>query len=123
MSATLDLINEKLPELSVNELLALQEGLTAQLRHKLTTSNQSVQPEQPLLLHLIPGAYRPTLKEVEEELQELFKEDYEAIKLRDKDFDPNKLPPLPRRVIEYIDEDREDMPLPKLLQPYKPEEI
>jgi hypothetical protein len=113
MSATLELISEKLPELSVKELLQLQEKLTAQLKNQLEPAQTEPQGEQ-LLLHLIPGAYRPTPEEIEAELRALFGDEYDEIEERAKTFDPSTLPPLPRRIVEYIDEDREDRPLPKI---------
>jgi hypothetical protein len=125
MSTTLDLISNKLTELSVKELLLLQEKLTNQLSQRLETQPQTTiaSTEQSLLLDLIPGAFRYTPEEIERHLRSVFKDRYDEVKANAKDFDPSKIPPLPRRVVEYIDEDREDMPLPKLLKPYKLEEM
>lgn len=106
----LEELQGKLKQLSVNELLALQNQLTTELSQKIGTpadkpTNSPVTQGEPLLLNLIPGAYRPTEIEIEEELQALFTP--EEMSEMDK-LDLTNLPPLPKSLGEYVSEDRED---------------
>jgi hypothetical protein len=114
MNVTLELINEKLPELSVNELLALQEGLTAQLRHKLETGDQTAQTNQPTILELIPGAFRLTQIDVDKIMLDIVSPEKLA-KIRNHPSVPFSLPAMSKSLADYVSEDREDLPLPQLL--------
>jgi hypothetical protein len=120
MSTTLDLITEKLPELSVKELLVLQEKLTSQLHQRLEPAPEPTvaKTEQPLLLDLIPGAYRLTQVEADEILLGLVTPQ-ELKELRNRKSIPLSVPGLSKRLVDYIDEDREDRPLPQLLNEVK----
>lgn len=108
----LEELEAKLKQLSVPELLALQNRLTEELSQKLTTPTPATTqtlppttPAEPLLLNLIPGAYRPDETEIEEELQTLFTPQ----ELAEIDqLDLTNLPPLPKSLGEYVSEDRED---------------
>ena len=108
MSANLEEVVSKVKELSSDELLTVQETVTAELRRKLPpkiTPNQphTTQEREALLNHYFMP--RPTLEELKAGLDRIFPAHLRA-QMGQTDF--SKLPTGPKSLSEMIVEDRED---------------
>jgi hypothetical protein len=103
MSAKLEEMQTGLGELTVAELLTLMENLAGELRHK--TTNGQTKTQEPVKGVRIPGLYRPTKEEVQDSIQKLFAS--ANLPVPEK-IDLSTLPPLPKTITEYINEERED---------------
>jgi hypothetical protein len=109
MSTLLDELRAKLEQLSVNELLSLQEQIIQQLRARtLTNGNGHTVKTNSAYRHVdIPGVRHYTAKEIEAELAEIFTPE-ELAEINNTDPATLNLPPLPKSLAEMISEDRED---------------
>jgi hypothetical protein len=110
MSSTLEMLLEKVEDLSVQELLSLQERITSQLKIKVSSNGNGQvkqQPELPPDYIDIPGVYRLTPEEARKGLEEIFTPE-ELAEIDAADPNDLKLPPLPKSLAEMISEDRED---------------
>jgi len=103
MSAKLELVLSEIKQLSLEELVVLQENLSLELRYK-------TQPPAQLQVQAgnrvkIPGAYRPTSEQVKATLAVLFAPE-ELARMGKTDF--SKLPAGLKSASEMLNEDRED---------------
>jgi hypothetical protein len=112
MSTDTDLILGKISNLSVSELLSVQDAITYELRQKLQADkgllNKETRFSEPKRKIAIPGAYQPTAEEIEAELAESFTPEERAEMAK---VDLSNLPPLPagaKTSTQIISEDRED---------------
>ncbi len=109
MSIDTELILEKVKNLSVSELLTVQESITQELRQKTnsdgTTTATTYQSTTISRRVNIPGSYRPTKEQIEARLAAIFSPE-QLEQMRHADL--SNLPPGSKTVTEMISEDRED---------------
>jgi hypothetical protein len=101
MATTLIDVLRQMEELSLADLLTLQRELNGQIRIR---SNSPVVPGKARVIK-IPGAYQPTLAEIEASLAENFTP--EELAAMDA-VDLNNLPVGSKSLSEMVNEDRED---------------
>lgn len=104
MSADTDLISEKVRNLSVSELLNLQQIIIEELRKKTGVAQNGEKSNSTGHVRL-PHAYRLTREEVEASLAVIFSPE-ELARLGKTDF--SKLANGPKSASEMLIEDRED---------------
>ena len=108
MSSTLEMLLEKVEDLSGQELLSLQERITSQLKIKVSPNGNGQVKKQASLSSdyvEIPGAYRLTPEQVKEIQQKIFTPE-ELANMGTTDF--SNLPQGPKSLSQIVIEDRED---------------
>lgn len=110
MSAESDWLQEKIHNLSLVELLTLQETITKELRVKIQKVAKKevleIKPEQQKRQLVIPGTYKPTRKEIEKHLATVFTTE-QLSEIEKLDLEKLHLPPGSKSSTELINEDRE----------------
>lgn len=109
MSTALSEVLERLENLSVDELLTVQEAITKDVRQKLGSSTARKIIEDNEVLHRvrIPGAYRSTAQQVEAHLASIFTPQQLA-QIAQTDVSNITLPPGAKTTTQILSEDRED---------------
>ncbi|HEX2913479.1 MAG TPA: hypothetical protein VH186_21935 [Chloroflexia bacterium] len=102
MSSETERILGKIPELSIAELLTLQETITQELRHK-TGVEEPVPGSHVRLAH----AYRRTREEIEASLAAIFTPE-ELAQIGRRDFTKMPTDPTLKPLSQLVIEDRED---------------
>lgn len=108
MTADLTEWAAKVKELSADELLTIQEIVTAELRRKIATNGNSKKADTPEEREAILSRYfmpQPTKEELEAYLKQMFPPEILAL-MGHTDF--SKLPAGTKSLSEMIIEDRED---------------
>jgi len=111
MTIELKTLQDKVEQLSIDDLLELMERITKELRLKTETNSQIILsnltniPDSKIT---IPGAYQLTPEEIEADLTEIFTAE-ELIGINAATpAELLTLPTLPKSLAEMISEDRED---------------
>jgi hypothetical protein len=108
MSTDLSEVLSRLENLSVEELLTVQESLTKSVRKKVHSSTSVGIPGVPTTRRIgIPGAYRATPQEIEAHLKSVFTSQQLA-EIAQTDISNLSLPPGAKTTAEILREDRED---------------
>jgi len=106
MSADTDLILEKVRNLSISELLIVQETIIWELRQKTRSTSEPTPGRANGQRYIrIPGAYQPTREEVEASLARIFTPT-ELAEIGKRDF--TKIDLGSKSLSEMVNEDRED---------------
>ncbi len=110
MSTALSEVLDRLENLSVDELLTVQEAITKDVRQKLSSSSaKKIIEDNNEVRHRvrIPGAYRPSAQQVETHLASVFTPEQLA-QIAQTDVSDIKLPPGAKTTTQILSEDRED---------------
>jgi hypothetical protein len=108
MSSDLSEVLNRLENLSVEELLTVQESLTKNVRKKVHSSTSVGIPGEPTTRRIgIPGTYRATPQEIEAHLKSVFTSEQLA-EIAQTDISNLTLPPGAKTTAEILREDRED---------------
>jgi hypothetical protein len=103
MSTDLDLVLTKVENLTLDELLTVQEKIIRQVRTRTVPPTQPI-PEPKKRVRL-PHAYRRTAEEIEASLKAIFTPE-ELARMGQTDFSKIKIGP--KSASEMLNEDRED---------------